>query len=411
MLKYLYLQIKRTRRILLYMVLCTILLVGLLLGAYSAITDSSISDDTQAKLNIAMCGDVEHPLIQMGITALRAVDNTRFSMNFLIMDESEALSALESREIDAYVVIPDAFMQGALKGDLQKLKYVSSAGTVGVSTLFKDEITRAVSAIVSACQSGMLAFDTLTSQYPVISLEGIAFSPLALTYVEYILIRGNVYTVEDMGITDPLGMDGYLISGLSVLLLGLLMVPYGGLYIKKDNSLERILHTKGIKVHHQVMGEYFSCFFSMVVLMMTAVLVIYGINTIGLFQIREMFPAFSAGGIWLLVLLTMLICAFLYFLFSFSENLVSGLLLTFFGHIALSFVSGCMYPLYFFPESIQRIAGYLPHSYGRLLISDILTGRYDLMHILPVLLYTLCFLAWSVLLHRRHISGGRGYWR
>lgn len=393
---------------LLSMVLCTVLLVGLILGAYSAITDSSISGDKQAKLNIAMCGDVEHPLIQMGITALRAVDNTRFSMNFLLMEESEALSALKAREIDAYVVIPDTFMQGALKGELQKLKYVSSAGAVGVGTLFKDEITRAVSTIVSACQSAMLGFDTLTAEYPVISQEGIAFTPLALTYVEYILIRGNVYTVEDLGITDPLGMEGYLVSGLSVLFLGFLMVPFGGLFIKKENSLERILHAKGFKAHHQVLGEYFACFTSMIALLLTSVMMIFAMHIIGSFSIGETFPAISTDGIWLLALVAMLISAMLYFLFSISQNLVGGLLLAFFGHTALSFVSGCMYPLYFFPESLQRVAAYFPHSYGRLLISDILTGQYDLAHILPAMIYTLCFFFGSVLLRYRRIRSGRG---
>jgi len=408
MLKYLNLQIKRIKRLLLCLLLCTAVLVGLLLAAYSAIAGSAISDDQHSKLNIAMCGDVEHPLIQMGITALRAVDNTRFSMNYLLMEENDALDALESREIDAYVVVPDSFMQGALKGDLQKLKYVSSAGAVGIGTLFKDEITKAVSSIVSACQSGMLAFDSLAAEYPVMDREGLAFTPLALTYVEYILIRGNTYTVEDLGISDPLGLDGYLISGLSVLLIGILTVPFGVTFIKKDRSLERILHSKQVKGYHQVFSEGITCFLGIICLMIVCIAVIFTADKLGLFSIKDVFPFFSAHGLWQLILFALLLCTFFHFMFSLSKNLIGGLLLTFFGHIALSFVSGCMYPLYFFPETMQRFAAYLPHSFARLLLSDVLSGQMEVAHILPAVLYSICFLSGSVLLRYQCISRGRG---
>lgn len=408
MLKYLFLQIKRTKRLLFPVILCTLLLFGILWVAYTGIMGSAISEESQSKLNIALCGDVDHPLIQMGVTALKAVDNTRFSMNFHIMDENQAVSALEAVEIDAYVAIPEGFMQEALKGELQKLKFVSTAGAVGMGALFKDEITRAVSTIVSACQTGMLAFDSISKEYSVIAQEDIAFSPLAITYVEYVLIRGNAYEVEDLGITDPLGLEGYLVSGIFVLLMGLLLVPFGVLFIKKDRSLERLLQTKGIQSHHQVLSECLSCVFVLMLIIGTCVCSVPLLEKMNVFSVKQLFPQLKLSGIWMLSAVAVLIGTFLHLMFTISENLVSGLLLSFFAHIGLGFISGCLYPMYFFPESLQKVAVYLPHSFGRLVIADILTGECVLGHLLPTVLYSFCFAGLDILLRIRRIKGGRG---
>ena len=54
-----------------------------------------------------------------------------------------------------------------------------------------------------------------------------------------------------------------------------------------------------------------------------------------------------------------------YLVYSLVSDLISGVLLQFFVSLALCFVSGCLYPVYFFPSGVQRVAAWLPTGAAR----------------------------------------------
>ena len=70
---------------------------------------------------------------------------------------------------------------------------------------------------------------------------------------------------------------------------------------------------------------------------------------------------------------------------------VSFVLLQFFLSTALCFVSGCMYPVYFFPVSVQRVAAWLPAGLARSQLASCITGENDVQTLLLLLAYALVF--------------------
>jgi ABC-type uncharacterized transport system permease subunit len=85
---------------------------------------------------------------------------------------------------------------------------------------------------------------------------------------------------------------------------------------------------------------------------------------------------------------------------------MGGVLLNFFGTLALCFVSGCMYPVYFFPVALQKLSAYLPTGLARTQLSGCLTGKTEFLPGLLLTLYGIVFLALSVLLTRKRLKGG-----
>ena len=85
---------------------------------------------------------------------------------------------------------------------------------------------------------------------------------------------------------------------------------------------------------------------------------------------------------------------------------MGGVLLHFFGTLTLCFVSGCMYPVYFFPVALQKVSAYLPTGLARAQLSSCITGKTEFLTGLLLILYGILFLLLSVLLTRKRLRGG-----
>ena len=96
--------------------------------------------------------------------------------------------------------------------------------------------------------------------------------------------------------------------------------------------------------------------------------------------------------------------ALLYFLSQCAENLVSGVLLTFLCAIGLGYISGCFYPLSFFPERMQRIASVLPTGGLMEYMQNVLLGSSSGFLYLLLSGWTLLFLILACLIRKLKLS-------
>ena len=89
-----------------------------------------------------------------------------------------------------------------------------------------------------------------------------------------------------------------------------------------------------------------------------------------------------------------LVAAFSFMLYAVSADLIGGVLLQFFVTAAMCFVSGCVYPVYFFPVTVQRLAVWLPAGVARAHLASAYTGEGKLSLILA---YSAAFCAVGIL--------------
>ncbi len=354
--------------------LCVVLiLLGGLLMAFSLMTASAAGDSENQRIRVAICGDVEDPIMQMGLTAITALDNSRYSLEVLTLDEAEAARELEAGSLAAYVVVPQGFMEAAFVGNLIPLKMVTTAGGASVVSIFKDEVTTVIADMVVDAQKGVFGmmdgFQAADMPYQQQPVDGLSFE-----YVEFILCRSDAYSLEELGIADDLRFSSYLLCGLAVLLILLACLPFAPLLIRQDHALGRMLAAKGQPLWKQCLCQFGAYLLGLVTLLL--VLLVLAEVLLGILapETAEDFPLFSVLIHSLPVVV--MAAAMSYCLYSLSGDLISGVLLQFFVVVAMCFVSGCMYPVYFFPQSIQEMASWLPTGVARSQLAGIFTGEY-----------------------------------
>lgn len=398
MTRFLLTQFKRLWRYLPVALCVTALLLGgLALAVTEVLSDTAAQDQ---KLKIAIAGQTDHSLLQLGFAALSSLDNTRFSMEVLQMEEDAAQDALRRDEISAYVVVPEGFMEKAMRGELTPLSFVSHANAGDLVDLFKAEITQVVSDLVVAAQQGVFGMaDTLRENQLAHKLPG-QMDKLAFQYVDYILLRDDVYAVEELGVADSLDLGGALACGLGVLLVLLMGLPFAPVVIPSDGALARMLHARRLSIPRQILAEFAA--YALTLTLMTALpvgaaafLFPEGLAVTWLAALGRLLPAVFA------------LAALSFALYSLTDHLIGGVLAHFFGTVALCFVSGCLYPVHFFPLGVQRVVAYLPTGLARTQLAGTLTGQDTTQTALLLLGYGVLFLAGALALRLHHAKGVR----
>lgn len=384
--RYCLLQCKRMVRYLPGAALAMLVLLGGLMTVFSVMLRQETAKDL--KFRVAMVGTAEDRMLQMGLTALRAFDSTQFSIEMVEMTEAEANAALEKGSIGAYVVFPDGFMEEAMGGHILPVKFVSTAGAAGVVSVFKEEVTQVVSLLLLESQRGVFGMQGAMKDQG-LGNRGSKMDALAVTYVNYILARDQAYSLEELGISNRLGLEEYLLCGLFVLFVMLVCLPFAPVMIRRDLALDRMLFARGCSPLAQTLcdlGVYVAGVFLPVATVIWA---------LGFFaprmelKILPMMPVVFA------------LCSLSFLLYTLSADLISGVLAQFFAALALCFVSGCLYPVFFFPLSVQKLAGWLPTGAARNQLAACITGEAQ-AGVWLLWAYTMAFslAAFAVRLHR-----------
>lgn len=389
--KYVYLQLKRALRLLPFVLLITALLFTALAVAFTQVIGLRNEGDAVKRLQIGFTGDIDQKYLSMGIAALQTFDDSRFALELEVLEEEDARRALEKRELAAYFVFPEGFTEAALYGDFKTIRLVTRAGAGGLELMFKDELTKTVTDLLVASQKGVYGteFALDANGYADISLEYL--NKMNYSYIEFIFNRSEIYQTEVLGIADSLSLPEYFFCSFAVFGLLLTGLPYATVFIKKDWGLSRILAAKGLSAGKQVICEYTAYGVS---LLLTAGLLLLALGSDTLF--------------WHTLPVVAMTAAFTLLLFEISGNLISGLLLQFFASLCLCYASGCFYPIYTFPKTLQLIAPFLPTGMARSCLAAGITGGGA--GVLGCLLYGVGFLALTVAVRRRKIAGKVTVW-
>lgn len=393
--KYFLTQCKRLLRYLPGALLVTVLLLAGLMTALTLTTRQAANSEEQQRFPIALSGSTDDMFLQMGLSALESFDSTRFSLQILEMEESEAATALELGQISAYVVVPEGFMDAAFRGQMLPLKFVSTAGASGLVSIFKEEVTKVISTVVLYSQKNVIGMIDAYYDQGIGNQLGSKIDLLSLQYVDYILARDQLYRLEILGVGDRLDLSQYLLCGLTVLLLQLACLPFAPVMIRKDQSLGKMLCAKGRSAWLQGLCDF--AVYALSLLLLCAVV----LAAVTPFAPKAV-PVAALWKGWPVVLLT---AAFSFMVYNLCRELISGVLLQFFATVALCFVSGCMYPAFFFPVGLQQLASYLPTGAARSVLAGCLSGETATAATALVLGYSLLFLAMGTFTKVHKIKG------
>lgn len=345
-------------------------------------------EEKKERFQIGIVGDTSDTYLGLGIVALKNLDSSRFGIDVNFMSEDEARRGLISGELSAYIIIPDGFIRDAYHGDVGKLTYVSTPGAVDVGTLIKDELLRVISIMLVESQKGIYAAGNVAEEL----VDGMKYrdvsDDIALSYVDLILSRSKMYELDVLGVSQGLDMMTSVFCGAVIVFLLLMGIGFAPVFSRGDVSFCGVLAARRFGAVYQVIYEYLAF-----TLCSACAVALFALPFLLLEAITVRF--FTA-----ILLSLVMITAMQMLIFELSGGVSVGVLLQFLVAIALSYFTGCLYPIYFFPEAIQRISSFLPTGAVRLFLSQDLGGEGSPLSLCLILIYFLVFLVSTVMIRR-----------
>lgn len=405
--KYFYSQVKRVVRFLPIILVISMVLCVLVSIIFSAMLSIDENKKDKQKFAIGVVGDTKESFLGIGISALENFDSSRFAIEFVELDEEKAKSSLQKGEISAYAVVPDDFVNSLVHGEIKKIKYYTTDDGVGISAVFEKEVTQVISNILVQSQKGVYGLAEAMEDNGASYCTGEKMNELCAKYFELIINRTSMGKNEYIGIADEVSMQGYFLCSIITLFVFLFGISCVSMYAKRDISLNRILYAKGQSGQRQIICEYFTYF-----LLVYLVVFVTSVCVAVLGGLKSLIPELEYMGMSEILLFTIriipvvaMISAFHFLLFEITRDIVTGVLLQFVASVSLTYISGCFYPIYFFPEIVQRISTFLPAGLARSYLSESIVQKPITISFVFILIYFVLFLGVTILVRNRRIKG------
>lgn len=308
------------------------------------------------------------------------------------LSEKEARESLVSGEIQGYAVVPENFIESAMKGKNIPFSYVLLKKPSALSHILTGEIVKSVSVLLTESQRavyGMRQFLKDSGQKEKLKSET---EKMSFDIVSKILRREDFFEVENLSEKESLSLfEYYFISGVLIFHL-ILGMSLSGHMIKENLSLSRLLSSRGVSVTRQVIYEW------------TAFFIITGVFSLTLSIAFGV--VLGIGNTFFFVLPLALLSAFQFFVYELSSSVVAGTLAQFFSSFLLAYISGYFYPSYFFPEGVRTVASLLPLGKAFSVSEGLVKNGLGLTDVLHSALYTALFLIFSTLLRKARMKRG-----
>ncbi|MBQ7160377.1 MAG: ABC transporter permease [Clostridia bacterium] len=409
-LRYFRLQCKRFFKLFLAVFLLSAVLCGAMGFILGNLLEANGSDEQKQPVRIGFTGDLSDSYLQMGLAAAQNFDSTRFSVEFLTLEESEARRMLNKGELAAFLIVPERFFEKAVDGDLGKLTYVSSAGTVDFGTKITNDILKAAALVVFNSQKGTRGFIHAARAAGTEESEALRLDDLlVLKFVDYILVRSLVYSVNEIGFNGAESSDDSIIYGILILFLLLWGITCCTVFASRRRPLSRVLGSKGTGAFTQVAGEFAAYFLFMlttVSVVLAAAIAMVGLFPDGIGRALDRESVIRAAAAFILPVLT--VSAMQFFLYEITDGVISGVLLQFLVAVGMGYVTGCLYPSYFFPEGVQKVGALLPSGAAKTFLASFVAGKVHTTGLILLAAYFAVFFLLSVLLRKRNIAAEGG---
>lgn len=401
-------QLKRIRKIFPFVFIMTLLLTaGVALLAFVMQRSDALSE-RKAKITIALVGNVEDSYLGFGFSAIQKLDPSRYTIDFVNMSEKEAGEKLERGEINAYVIIPDEFVESVNRGENRPLTYAVDSNSSNMGTILMNELVGIISNLFTDSQNAIYGVRQLIAERDMWDIFGEATDSLFLHLMNLFLNRMDLFFTKCLGASEGLSFVSYYFTAFFILFMLFWGITCSTLFVKHDYALTSLLKARGQSVLSQIIAEYtayLTLMLSNLFLMIFPIGLVF--HLLGL-RLDEWEAEPVAELLFFLVRLipaAAVIAALQYFLYELISDMVSGILLQFLTAACLSYLSGCLYPITFFPESIQRLASWLPSGVCLKFAGQCLQSLFSWRETAMLFFYFLLFLGLSVIVRTRRVKG------
>ncbi len=366
--RYLRLSVKRAAKAFpTVMTITLVLCFGVVLTSL-VVMRTSENDDSRRRVKVGVVGDVTESYLGVGLSAIKNIDDSRFAIDLIhIASEEEARELLDASEISSYILIPDGFVESIVSGDNAPLTYVLKKTSAPLGSVLMSEVASSVSSLVTESQTGVSAIQEYCLDLGMGDDSYDVGEEANIVYISSVLKRGNLIDSDLAEGSDALGLYAYVFCGAVAFFLMLWGITCSPLFARRDSlaAFERLtesrLGRKGTVI--TVIGDWIS-FFVLAETILIVLSLLGGIaiplTGIDLPEIKSLGSTELAVFAVKLTPAVIALTAFEFLLFELTDSIVGSILLQFTAAASLGYISGCFYPVQFFPEPVQKLAAVLP---------------------------------------------------
>lgn len=383
---------------------------------FSSANSSALStpqENGSRKISIGIIGNMDEPYMDFGINALQTMDSTQLSMELKLMSEADAKKALIKGKISAYVIIPEGFIESIEYGRNDKqIIYVTSDGQQGFSDIIKTQIADILSTLIVHSQSGIYSMqEELYRKSDYSRFDELTWD-LNIKYVYWVLARNKFADIRETGVSNGLSLQTYYFCAIVVFFLMILSLAANPFFSNRSTELYKIFYSRGVSPLSTVIAELLSYFIFIEIIFALILFIMNFALNIDFIKIPQWKYSKTYRELFLFYIRSIptvfMLCTLHFVLYETVDSVISGILLQFISSFVFCYISGCFYPIDFFPELIQNISNYIPTGsalkYSTLLITKKSTATL-LFFLCENIIYSIIFSALSVLLRFKKISG------
>ena len=397
---YLLIQYKRIFKLLPGIIVMIALVAILLSAALFALLNSDAYKSEQMRYKLGLVGSTDNEMIDLGVHLLETEDDMQFVLELVqYEDEAEAKAALRSADISAYIVITDEFADAvdAMTNDA-KLTYYATSGQKGISNVMMDEIALVATNIIVPSEKGICTLRDIMLQEGYDKTDTyMAVYEIFMAYVNTMMLRGEISTVTELGISNGLTTPQYYFVSLLLFFLLLVTMCFVSYFIGINQAQHKFFSSKGITPLQQVLGEYIP---------FLTVNIIVALLVAGLAKITGLgdFIGVDIGGGFVLrmAVIEALFTGLAFLLYEILEGIINKVLVTFLLYIAGAYASGYFYPRSILPEMMQQLGQWLPTGLAFDYLGGVVTGDSGAFVMVIMIIYVVIFVGGSVLIRRRY---------
>ena len=406
---YLRLQLRRCARYLPF-----VLAVSFLLAAAAGLIGVLLADDRQTaddmqKVEIGVVGETDSGYLRTGLYIMETVDTSGYAITFSLMDLEEAEEGLRSGRLVAYLIVPEGFAAKLGTREQLAVTCVTASDSADVGTRLIDDLAGSVGDLLLGAQNAIIGLDVYMDVYAPEADQAAVIDRLQDSYTNSLLNRSSLLKVQTIGFGESLSFAGYFLCALLSFFLALWGMSAAPLFSRRSRELSGLLTLRGLGPFGQTLSEFLS--YALLLTLSTALVLAAALALLGSFGISiPELQGLSVGllisrALWTLPVGLML-ASLSFFLYELVQGGVGSVLLQFLTALGLGYLSGCLYPISFFPDALRDVGEYLPTGLARRAFSAVLNRGSPGTILWMVLLYLALFFAGSALLRRGRIRGG-----
>lgn len=388
------LHLKRAFKIYPEILLITVLTVSAIVVAAAGLISDTQNGETKQKISVAIVGDIKDTHFGIGINLLENFDSSRFFVEFPRMTEKEAITALKKGEIKGYVYIPKEFVRGVYYGDNIPAKYVISDAPEGFGTAISGEVLKVVSNLVVETQNGSYSLRDVAKKIKQTKGIGKKVNDMNFSYIEFVLSRDIAIETQFVGVADSISLSGYYVCGIITFFLLIWGISCNKLLSERNLALSRSLQSSGLKISLQMLAEYISflCITFLTLLLFASLIgVVTTDNSFGVKEFNNNSVFSCVAFVFLMLPVIIMFTAMHKALYELFPNSVSSIIVQFLIAVGLGYISGCFYPIYFFPDAVQKISIFLPSGAGFSYLRKLMSHTVGWEDFIIISSYTLLF--------------------